>query len=156
MSTFRDLHDRPRFPEYRDYYNGHRNMTHHGVVCSLGPLDHLAGTALVFIPTLNNTYTVYNHATSYSSTNGVGEQKTLVYGDAVTIAFEDGDSSRGYITAVRPHFNKLTEYVKDNYAPQVGTTFQDITLHPKPIGQVTEAVRYGYTGQATVYPVFLT
>lgn len=155
MSAHLDLNSRPRYLEQRDYYDGKRNATHYGVVCAITPIDHLAGTAQVFIPALGYTYTVTNNATSHASTNGIGTQTTLSYGDAVTIAFESGDSGRPYITSFRPHLGRLPNYVKDSLAPVAGVVSEGIALQPLPISIPPEAVRFGYSGYVQVHPAFL-
>jgi hypothetical protein len=155
MSAHLDLNTRPRHLEQRDYYDAKRNCTHYGIVCSIGPVDHLAGTAQVYIPALGYAYTVTNNANRYASTHGVGSQTTLSYGDGVVIAFESGDAGRPYITGFKPHLDLLPDYVKNNLAPAVGTVFENVVLHPLPISTPPEAVRFGYTGQAEVYSTFL-
>jgi hypothetical protein len=79
----------------------------------------------------------------------------LSYGDAVTVAFESGDSGRPYITSFRPHLGRLPNYVKRSLAPAAGMVSEGVTLQPLPITVPLEAVRFGYSGYAQVHAAFL-
>jgi hypothetical protein len=125
------------------WYNSKNNIQAEAIIHSVGPLEQLEGSAVAFVPSLNE-YVKVQGLEFDASANGIGTTSPLTTGDRVIISYTEGYSSRPKVLQIKTDGPDIKEFLLQpgHPVPTPDTLFKGRTLNGRPTTFIPEAVKF--------------